>query len=36
MIAKPGDRGPQIEGPELLETLADKTGGSPLPSAQRF
>jgi len=27
MIAKPGDRGPQIEGPELLETLADKTGG---------
>lgn len=27
MIAKPGDRGPQIEGPELLETLAEKTGG---------
>lgn len=27
MIAKPGDRGPQIEGPELLEALADKTGG---------
>ncbi len=27
MIAKPGDRGPQIEGPELLEALAEKTGG---------
>lgn len=27
MIAKPGDRGPQLEGPALLETLADKTGG---------
>ncbi len=27
MIAKPGDRGRELEGPELLETLADKTGG---------
>ncbi len=27
MIAKPGDRGPQTEGPEMLEQLADKTGG---------
>lgn len=27
MIAKPGDRRPETEGPELLETLADKTGG---------
>jgi Ca-activated chloride channel family protein len=27
MIAKPGDRGPQQEGPALLENLADKTGG---------
>jgi len=27
MIAKPGDRGPQLQGPELLQSLADKTGG---------
>lgn len=27
MIAKPGDRGAQQQGPELLEKLADKTGG---------
>jgi Ca-activated chloride channel family protein len=27
MIAKPGDRGPEMEGPALLEALADKTGG---------
>ena len=27
MIAKPGDRAAQAQGPELLEQLADKTGG---------
>jgi Ca-activated chloride channel family protein len=27
MIAKPGDQGAQRQGPDLLETLADKTGG---------
>jgi Ca-activated chloride channel family protein len=27
MIAKPGDRRVETEGPELLENLADKTGG---------
>ncbi len=27
MIQKPGDRGPEIQGPELLEKLAEKTGG---------
>ncbi len=27
MIAKPGDRGAQSQGPDLLQSLADKTGG---------
>jgi Ca-activated chloride channel family protein len=27
MIQKPGDRSPELQGPELLEKLADKTGG---------
>ncbi len=27
MIAKPWDQGAERQGPELLETLADKTGG---------
>ncbi len=27
MIAKPGDRGAETQGPDLLEALADKTGG---------
>jgi len=27
MIAKPGARGPEQQGPEMLEKLADKTGG---------
>jgi len=27
MIAKPGDRGPERQGPEMLEKLSDRTGG---------
>jgi Ca-activated chloride channel family protein len=27
MVAKPWDRGPQVQGPDLMEKLAEKTGG---------
>jgi Ca-activated chloride channel family protein len=27
MVAKPGDRGPQQQGPEMLEKLSERTGG---------